>query len=190
MANRRNFQRQLLALVACGLAPGVHAQGWPAKPVTLIAPYPPGGGVDAVARLLAERLAPRLGQVITVDKGTSFFDNLMEIYKWNMDAMGPMAKGEEPFDKARFAALAKDLAGAAQLDLLSGFPKGSDQGDTEAKPEVWQQWDQFKAKYGDFQKATGELSAAAAGGDLEAIKPKLGAVGKACKSCHEQFRQD
>ena len=43
------------------------AQAYPAKPIKLIAPYPPGGGVDTVARLFAERLGPRLGQSVTVD---------------------------------------------------------------------------------------------------------------------------
>lgn len=43
------------------------AQAWPARPVTMIAPYPAGGGVDAVARLIAERLRPRIGQTINID---------------------------------------------------------------------------------------------------------------------------
>ena len=43
------------------------AETWPSRPITLIAPYPPGGGVDAVARLVAERLAQRLGQAVSVD---------------------------------------------------------------------------------------------------------------------------
>ena len=43
------------------------APAWPARPITLIAPYPPGGGVDTVARLIAERLATRLGQPVNVD---------------------------------------------------------------------------------------------------------------------------
>jgi tripartite-type tricarboxylate transporter receptor subunit TctC len=40
---------------------------YPSKPVRLIAPYPPGGGVDTVSRIIADRLAPRLGQPVTVD---------------------------------------------------------------------------------------------------------------------------
>ena len=45
----------------------MRAQAYPAKPLTLIAPYPPGGGVDVVARLIAEKLAARLGQAVNVD---------------------------------------------------------------------------------------------------------------------------
>ncbi|MFN0306185.1 MAG: Bug family tripartite tricarboxylate transporter substrate binding protein [Burkholderiales bacterium] len=49
------------------LVPSAGAQQFPAKPIKLIAPYPPGGGVDTVARVLAEQLAPRLGQPLTVE---------------------------------------------------------------------------------------------------------------------------
>lgn len=55
----------LLQIVVCSAA--VEAQTYPAKPIKMIAPYPPGGGVDTVARALAERLAPRLGQPVTVE---------------------------------------------------------------------------------------------------------------------------
>ncbi|MBL8361960.1 MAG: tripartite tricarboxylate transporter substrate binding protein [Rubrivivax sp.] len=61
-------RRHLIAAAAAAIAvPAVRAQAWPARPITLIAPYPPGGGVDAVARLIGERLAPRLGQAVNVD---------------------------------------------------------------------------------------------------------------------------
>ena len=59
---------QLASLAAASAWPTVSsAQAFPNKAITLIAPYPAGGGVDAVARLLSERLASRLGQSITVD---------------------------------------------------------------------------------------------------------------------------
>ena len=42
-------------------------QSYPNKPIKMIAPYPPGGGVDTVARLVAERLSVRIGQTIAVE---------------------------------------------------------------------------------------------------------------------------
>jgi tripartite-type tricarboxylate transporter receptor subunit TctC len=57
----------LLATASLVLPALTHAQAWPARPITMIAPYPAGGGVDVVARMIAERLGPRIGQTITVD---------------------------------------------------------------------------------------------------------------------------
>jgi tripartite-type tricarboxylate transporter receptor subunit TctC len=44
-----------------------HAQTWPAKPVRLIVPYPPGGQTDIVSRYLADKLQPLLGQPVLVE---------------------------------------------------------------------------------------------------------------------------
>lgn len=43
------------------------AQTYPSKPVRLISPFPPGGGTDAVARVLAQSLSEQLGQQVVVD---------------------------------------------------------------------------------------------------------------------------
>ncbi len=43
------------------------AQAWPAKPVTLLVSYPPGGDSDALARVFAEKLAARIGQQVVVE---------------------------------------------------------------------------------------------------------------------------
>lgn len=44
-----------------------HAQTYPVKPIRLIVPNAPGGGTDTVARLIAEKVAPALGQQIVVE---------------------------------------------------------------------------------------------------------------------------
>ena len=49
------------------LSCAAQAQNWPEKPIRLVAPYPPGGQTDVVARFLAERLSPALGQSVIVE---------------------------------------------------------------------------------------------------------------------------
>ena len=49
------------------LAAGAWAQTFPSKQVTLVVPFPPGGGPDVAARVIAEKLAPRLGQAVVVE---------------------------------------------------------------------------------------------------------------------------
>jgi tripartite-type tricarboxylate transporter receptor subunit TctC len=49
---------------------GAWAQNWPTKPVKLINGYPPGGGADILARMVAEKLTEVLGQQVIVDNRT------------------------------------------------------------------------------------------------------------------------
>jgi tripartite-type tricarboxylate transporter receptor subunit TctC len=49
------------------LAPIAHAQDWPARPIKLVVPFPPGGLIDNMARLVAPRLAQELGQSVVID---------------------------------------------------------------------------------------------------------------------------
>jgi tripartite-type tricarboxylate transporter receptor subunit TctC len=57
----------LCAALACGAAQLASAQSYPAKPLRLISPYPPGGGTDATARIIAQALGDALGQQVIVD---------------------------------------------------------------------------------------------------------------------------
>lgn len=65
---RRAIPRALAgaALLLAGLS-SAYAQAWPSKPVRLVVSYPPGGTVDAVARIVAPKLSAKLGQPVVID---------------------------------------------------------------------------------------------------------------------------
>jgi tripartite-type tricarboxylate transporter receptor subunit TctC len=54
-------------LLAVGLGCAAGGQDYPTRPIALIVPYPPGGGVDAMARIVGEKLSAALGQQVVVD---------------------------------------------------------------------------------------------------------------------------
>src|SRR3954468_10625184 len=62
MSKLLNVFALFLALCAPALA-----QDYPTRAITLVVPYPPGGGVDAMARVVAERMSTALGQQVVVD---------------------------------------------------------------------------------------------------------------------------
>ena len=59
--------RILIAATVFALSCAAGAQTYPSKVVTIVVPYAPGGGHDAMARLVAERLTARLGQTVIVE---------------------------------------------------------------------------------------------------------------------------
>ena len=76
--------RVIVALLAlAGLAAPLHAQTWPARPIRMIVPFPPGGGTDFVSRLVAGELARSTGWTVVVDNkaGASGMIGLAEAAK-------------------------------------------------------------------------------------------------------------
>lgn len=101
---------------------GAQAQIWPTKPIKLVVTYPPGGTVDAVARVIAPKLSTRLGQPVVVDNragaGGAIGGDLVakspaDGYTLMLDAsnhaQNPALRSKMPFDTLR------DLASVSLL---------------------------------------------------------------------------
>jgi cytochrome c556 len=68
------------------------------------------------------------------------------------------------------------------------FAPGTESGDTKAKPEIWLEMEDFKAKAEKVQAEADKLAQVAKGGNFDALKAQVGETGKACKACHDKFR--
>lgn len=62
--------RVVAALAFLGTASAAHAQGYPAHAVSLVVPYAAGGPTDTIARIMAARMSPALGQTVVVENTT------------------------------------------------------------------------------------------------------------------------
>jgi len=106
-----SLYRTVLALWLALLPIASHAQAWPAKPVKFIVPYPPGGTVDPLARMLGAKLTEPLGQPFVVENragagglvGTgvaakSAPDGYTFLFVFDNHAVNPSLVANVPFD--------------------------------------------------------------------------------------------
>jgi tripartite-type tricarboxylate transporter receptor subunit TctC len=70
------LRRATLALVACTLSAAACAQGWPAKPIRIVVPFPPGGGTDIIARETSQRVAKATGWTFVIENKPGAGGNL------------------------------------------------------------------------------------------------------------------
>ncbi len=123
-----------------------------------------------------------------LERTLDYRQGVMNVFSWNMKAMSAMMKGEKLYDAKAFARHADDLATAASLDLLAGFPEDSDQGETDALPDIWLDFEGFTQKFDALRAASRKLSDVATSGDKTAMGDALGKTGKTCKGCHDSFK--
>ena len=100
-----------------------------------------------------------------------------------------MANGRAPWDAKAVADNAAVLEVVSRLPY-AGFVDGSDKGDTRAKAEIWSERDKFNAAATKAQDEVAKLIAAARTGNQDQVKAAAGAVGQACKGCHDTYRRE
>ena len=102
--------------------------------------------------------------------------------------MAAMAQGKAPYN----ADVVK--RNAAYLDNLSrmpwdGFDAGTKDVKSAALPAIYEQTDKFKEAASRLENESHKLWEVSQRGDEAAVKTQIGAVGKACGGCHNDFRQ-
>lgn len=108
---------------------------------------------------------------------------LMKSFGGAAKTLGGMASGEVAHDAAAAEAAKQALiAGAAEIEAK--FTENVEDAASEAKPEVWTNWDDFLVK----AKALGDAATALDVASAESIGAGMGAIGGSCKGCHTDYR--
>lgn len=116
----------------------------------------------------------------------------MELRSFFAGPLFAMAKGKIPYDAESAQMLADNLVKLMEIDISSSWVKGTDNKaypeDTTALPEIWTTYPEI-GNYGKkYATAVNELASVAGKGE-KALKGKIGALGKSCKGCHDEFRE-
>ncbi len=115
----------------------------------------------------------------------------MTLYSFNLGVLGAMAKGAVDYDAASAQAAADNLAALASLSQAGFWLPGTDSDSmegTRALPAIWSADSKAGAIGGEFAAAAMAMKAAA-GTDLASLQAAMGAVGKTCGACHEDYRK-
>jgi cytochrome c556 len=143
----------------------------------------------AIAALaLAATALPALAQQMKPETQIHLRQSTMALIGYNFGSLAAMAQDKKPYNKEE-AQRAADI-----LPMLAALPKpffgeGTETGgNTKAKPEIWKNLPDFTSKLEKMQQDVGKLPEVVRSGDMAAFKKQVGETGKACKSCHDDYR--
>lgn len=144
--------------------------------------------LTVAAGLVALAMAPLAGaEEMDADAMIKYRTNAMKSLSGHMGALARTVEGKVGFMDLVLPH-AQAIA-AISHKTAEMFPEGSDFGDTDAKAEIWSQRAEFDQASATAAERADGLVAAAEGGDMAAIGMAFEDMGKACKGCHDQFRE-
>jgi cytochrome c556 len=126
------------------------------------------------------------------DKAIKARQAMFQLYSFSAGVLGAMAKGEMEYDAALAQEMADNLNAAANLGQSAFWPPGSDNSNPDnmknrALPKIWETFPAIGENAQQLKDAASVL-AAEAGNGLDALRGSMGAVGKSCKGCHDEYR--
>lgn len=110
-----------------------------------------------------------------------------ENFRANVKSLKLIQPAMEQGDMEAISKEAESIASWAKA-MPEFFPQGSDMGDTKARPEIWENWDDFLAKSAANREAAETLAELAAAGNDEALPSAFGALSKTCGDCHKLYK--
>lgn len=123
-----------------------------------------------------------------IENITKYRHAVMDLLAGHMSALALIAQGK--VDRGAFTESHATAIASATSEIGALFPEGSGGGDTHALPAIWENPDEFAKAVSEAREAGAALGEAAGSGDPNALMPAFAAVGKTCKGCHEDYREE
>jgi cytochrome c556 len=112
---------------------------------------------------------------------------VMKAIGGQMTSLGASLKGQVYTENLKLHASAM----ASMADIVPQvFPKGSGVEKSETLPAVWEKPEEFKQRMDDFVSAAKQLEKIVSSDDMKAIGGGVQKLGKTCKGCHDDFREE
>ena len=105
----------------------------------------------------------------------------------SMGAIGDILKNKLPY-QGHILVHAQDIQRMSTV-IPEAFKKQITAGKTDAKAEIWKEWDKYTAAAEVMGKEAAELAKVAQGGDMAAISAQVKKLGDACGNCHKPYRK-
>jgi len=105
----------------------------------------------------------------------------------NMGAIGDILKNKLPYQN-HIQVHAQEIQRMSTV-IAEAFKKEVTAGKTDAKPEIWKEWDKFAAAADAMGREAAQLATVAQGGNMEAIGAQVKKLSDACGTCHKPYRK-
>jgi cytochrome c556 len=137
--------------------------------------------------LICVVFASSVAQAQEDDAFVQYRQKVMSSNGANMGAISDILKNKLPYQN-HILVHAQEIQRMSTL-IADAFKKEVTAGKTDAKPEIWKEWDKFTAAADAMGREAAQLATVAQGGNIEAIGAQTKKLGETCGSCHKPYRK-
>jgi cytochrome c556 len=142
-----------------------------------------------MAALLGCIVCARAGAPPKAADVVHYRQSVMSLIGWNFGPLAAMAKGKTAWDAKEFAMRAERIH-SLSTQALDGFTSGPASGgvETDAKPDIWTDFTDFRSHLDDLVTEAKALEETAHGGDETKMKEQFHKTAETCKACHDKYK--
>ena len=131
---------------------------------------------------------PAAAQFQKPEDAVKYRQSAMFVMANHFGRIGAMVNGRAPYDAATAAANADVVATMSRMPFIAYVDGTPGSGKGGASPKIWSDRAGFDAAAKKMQDEVAKLATASKANSLDSLKAAFGEVGKTCKGCHDEYR--